>query len=96
MLFPSDKTRIGELEQRLAHEAHRISDLETQLSSARQEAQAAIDEMRKCCDETAEMRALLANFQAFAYSLSNVQSSLKTMAEEAERGKGLAARGQKN
>ena len=94
MIFGSTKNRIGELEQRLAQEARRNSDMEAQLSDARQEAQSAIDEARKCRDETTEMRALLANFQAFAQSLSDVQASLKTLAEEAEGEKDLAARAQ--
>ena len=94
MYFGSTKSRIAELERRLTHETRRNSDLESALASAHQDIQLAAETAQKCSDESAEKRALLVNFQAFARSLSDVQDSLKTLAEEAEAGKGLAARAQ--
>ncbi|HUW36663.1 MAG TPA: methyl-accepting chemotaxis protein [Rhodocyclaceae bacterium] len=94
MFFGSAKTRIGELERRLAHEARHNSEMALALASARQESQATAAEARKYRDETDETRALLANFQAFAHSLNDVQSSLKTLAEDAQAEKEQAIKAQ--
>lgn len=81
------KRRVAELEEALSRRDHSIQQLEERLDSAEEEG-------RNAVNKAAGLQALVANFQTFGQSLSDVQGSLASLANDLKAEKDNAVKAQ--
>jgi predicted nucleic acid-binding Zn-ribbon protein len=94
MLFGCSK-ELSALKQRIADLEQGMAQREIDLAQMASRTSAAEEETQLCRDEADRLRSLFSNFQSFGQSLTDVQGSLSTLAEDtkAEKDRAVEAQG---